>query len=178
MVLFGDGEEPQAHNRVIAQGPGLLPRVGTPCPGPWGSGSQRAVLGCARGAELALHSHSPSSPSSQTISGRNQDGPPGNLPKAFSLVPLGKDPEKDEKCPIREGGGRVGPSPGALSSHKAPPRPRPRLCSPWALRRAGGACALSDPQGPLCIPGLQARRNFMETSGVESSPEGCPVVRP
>lgn len=34
-------------------------------------------------------------PSCQAISGRDQDGPPGNLPKTFSLVPLGKDPEKD-----------------------------------------------------------------------------------
>lgn len=36
--------------------------------------------------------------------------------------------------------------------------------------------ALSDPRGPRRVPGLQAKCNFTETSGVASSPGGWPVA--
>lgn len=113
LVLIGDGEAPGHGNWVISQGPSLLPRVGTPCPAPRGSGEGGVLVTLRRLAGPGDRISSPLSlskaPSCQAISGRDQDGPPGNLPKTFSLVPLGKDPEKACKCPSSEGGRRVGP---------------------------------------------------------------------
>lgn len=107
------------------------------CPlGVRGGGALVTLLAwLSRGTELALPLPLQAAGPSR---GGTRMGLLGTRP-GFSLVPLGKDPEKGSTCPSGEGGGRVGPgpaqwsgeAPGALGSHKVPPQPRQRLCSRW-----------------------------------------------
>lgn len=100
-------------------------------------------------------------------------GPPGNLPKAFSLVSLGRDPEKDSKCPSGEGGDGVGPgpawlsreAPGALERCEVPLQPK-QFHSQWALGRAGWPLSLPEAtQTPGILTVLLACRPNAEFHG-------------
>lgn len=98
LVLAGDGEEPRAWQRGHFPGPEPSSQGWhtVSCPSGFRGGVLVILLRLAGPADGISSPLSLSkAPSCQAISGRDQDGPPGKLPKAFSLVPLGKDPEKD-----------------------------------------------------------------------------------
>lgn len=102
-------------------------------------------LSFARLSRGTISSPSPS-PSSRTISGRDQDGPPGNPPRLFPGS-SGKRSRKRLNVSKQRGRGRVGPgpaqwsgeAPGALGSHKVPPQPRQQLFSVALSGLAGPA---------------------------------------
>lgn len=102
LVLFGDEKEPRQGNCVLSQGLGQLCGVGTTCPAPWGGSrcqsSGLVPLLCWAKLRDRISSVLSFSRLSQWPN-HPGEGPGlgllGIRPKAFSLVPLGKDPEKD-----------------------------------------------------------------------------------
>lgn len=184
---LGMGRNPKHGNEVISQDPSPLPRVGLPHPAPWGFGTCHSSLhGQAKdriSSPLSLSRLS----ECQTIWERDQNGASWDSARCFFFWFLWEKIQKKTESSWLRGRGWGGT------------RPCPAVRGPWGSGKPGshsanavigsqcnwgGLAGLATPRvqsdfrDPCCTPGLQAKCNFMETSGVKSSPKGWAGATP